>query len=97
MVFFWSVLYLSICKFDEYLCLYFEFIAAYHTHTCTIYTICITFQSASNVASSKSKDAKTKKDNIKYAAWAAEQITKQYKVRAICPKCVNLNKLSTIW
>ncbi|KAK2158243.1 hypothetical protein LSH36_174g04008 [Paralvinella palmiformis] len=37
------------------------------------------FLSASNVASSKSKDAKTKKDNIKYAAWAAEQITKQYK------------------
>jgi hypothetical protein len=38
-------------------------------------------QAASNVASSKSKDAKTKKDNIKYAAWAAQQIAKQYKVK----------------
>jgi len=38
------------------------------------------FLSASNVASAKSKDAKTKKDNMKYAAWAAEQIAAQYKL-----------------
>lgn len=37
-------------------------------------------QSASHIASSPKVSAKVKKDNIKYAAWAATQINRAYKV-----------------
>jgi len=39
------------------------------------------FLAASNIASSPRSNAKVKKDNIKYAAWAAEQISLKYKGR----------------
>ncbi|XP_002731262.1 ER membrane protein complex subunit 2-like [Saccoglossus kowalevskii] len=37
------------------------------------------FMSASNLAGSPKGNAKTKKDNMKYAAWAARQISEKYK------------------
>jgi len=37
------------------------------------------FMSASNLASLPRTNAKAKKDNVKYAAWAAEQINQKYK------------------
>lgn len=37
-------------------------------------------QSASQIAASPKVSAKVKKDNVKYAAWAASQINRAYKV-----------------
>ena len=45
--------------------------------TSNIKLVNITFQSASNLASSKGGKAK---DNIRYASWAAQQISDRYKV-----------------
>lgn len=38
------------------------------------------FQSASHIASNPKASAKTKKDNMKYASWAASQINRAYQV-----------------
>lgn len=38
-------------------------------------------QSSSHIAASPKVSAKVKKDNVKYAAWAASQINRAYKVR----------------